>query len=77
MNTSAKPRVLTVSDWDDGLGYCGDVLRVELDTGDRVAREPFDGTVRLQGYGVAVVTNAATGTDATCNERVREPVRGT
>lgn len=67
VNTSAKPRVLTVSDWDDGLGYCGDVLRVDSSTGDRVAREPFDGTVRLQGYGVAVVTNAATDTEEDCN----------
>ena len=63
VNTAAKPRVLTVSDWDDGLQACGAVLRVDTSTGDRVAREPFDGTVRLDGYGVAVVTNAATDTE--------------
>jgi hypothetical protein len=31
---------------------------VDTSTANRVARDPFDGTVRLQGYGVAVVTNA-------------------
>ena len=58
VNTTAKPRVLAVADWDDRLGGCGEVLRVDTSTGDRVARDPFDGAVRLQGYGVAVVTNA-------------------
>ena len=36
-----------------------EILRLDASTGDRVAREPFDGTVRLKGYGVAVVTNVA------------------
>ena len=63
VNTTAKPRVLAVSDWDDGLEDCGEILRVDTSTGERVAREPFDGTVRLQGYGVAVATNAAADTE--------------
>ena len=63
VNTTAKPQVLTVSDWDSGLEDCEEVLRVDTSTADRVAREPFDGTVRLHGYGVAVVTNAAMDTE--------------
>jgi hypothetical protein len=63
VHTAGGPRVLTVSDWDDGLLACGTVLRVDASTGERVAREPFDGTVRLDGYGVAVVTNVATDTE--------------
>ena len=59
VNTAASPRVLTVSDWDDGLKTCGTVLRVDSCTGKRFVREPFNGTVRLDGHGVAVVTNAA------------------
>ena len=62
VHTASGPRVLTVSDWDDGLLDGGTVLRIDTSTGDRVAREPFDGTVRFDGYGVAVVTNAATDT---------------
>ena len=31
VNTTAKPRVLTVADWDDGLGGCGEVLRVDIE----------------------------------------------
>jgi hypothetical protein len=60
VNTASRPRVLAVPDWDDGLSSCRVVLRVDEGTGNRVAREPFDGAVRLDGYGVAVVTNAAT-----------------
>jgi hypothetical protein len=63
VNTTAKPRILTISDWDEGLGECEEVLRVDSSTADRVARDPFDGTVHLQGYGVAVVTNAAMDTE--------------
>ncbi len=40
-----------------------EILRVDASTGDRVVREPFSGTVRLNGYGMAVVTNAANDTE--------------
>jgi hypothetical protein len=33
-------------------------LRIDAGTGNRVVIEPFDGTVRFDGYGVAVVTHA-------------------
>jgi hypothetical protein len=62
VHTASRPRVLTISDWDDGLVDCGTVLRLDTGTGERVARERFNGTVRFEGYGVAVVTNAATDT---------------
>jgi hypothetical protein len=63
VNTTPKRRDLTVSDWDDALEGCGTLLRVDAGTGNRVAVEPFDGTVRLEGYGVAVVTNATAATE--------------
>ena len=59
VNTTAKPQVLAVSGWDEGLRDCVEVLRVDANTGNRVARDPFDGSVRLNGYGIAVATNAA------------------
>jgi hypothetical protein len=58
VNTTARPRLLRVCDWDDGLHACSTVLRIDASTGDRVVRESFDGIVRLNGHGVAVVTNA-------------------
>jgi hypothetical protein len=63
VNTSARPHMLTLSDRDDGLQACGTLLRVDASTGGRVAREACNGTVRLNGYGIAVVTNAATETE--------------
>jgi hypothetical protein len=63
VNTTAEPRVLAVSDWDEGLADGVEILRVDSSTGERVARQPFDGTVRLSGYGVAVATNAAAETE--------------
>ena len=60
VNTSSRLRVLPISSWDDGLSACRHVLRLDTSTGDRVIREPFDGTVRLDGYGVAVLTSRVT-----------------
>lgn len=62
VNTARAPRVLTVSEWDAGLGACDAVLRIDAGTGEQVVREAYDGTVRLGGYGVAVVTNTAEST---------------
>jgi hypothetical protein len=67
VNTTARPRVLTVAEWDPALEDSKIVLRVDASTGDRIARKPFDGTVRLQGYGVAVVTNTAMGAEEDWN----------
>jgi hypothetical protein len=64
VNTSNRPRALNVGDLDKDLLASREVLRVDVETGNRIVREPFDGTVRLGGYGVAVVTNAATDLDA-------------
>jgi len=64
VNTSSRPRTLNVRDLDKDLLASTEVLRVDVETGDSIARERFDGTVRLAGYGVAVVTNAATDLEA-------------
>jgi hypothetical protein len=63
VNTAARPRALTIPDWDDRLQGCETVMRLDTSTGERVVREPFDGTIRLKGYGVAVVTNGASETE--------------
>jgi hypothetical protein len=63
VNTSPRQSELVVADWDDTLEACGTLLRVDAGTGNRVVGGPSRGTVRLDGYGVAVVTNAAVATD--------------
>jgi hypothetical protein len=59
VNTSAKSRTLRVSDWAGELSDCKEILRLDTSTGNRAVREPFDGTVNLQGYGIAVATTVA------------------
>jgi hypothetical protein len=63
VNTGRARRLLTVSDWDDSLHPCGELLRLDASTGERVVREPFTGTIELNGYGVAVVSNTAAGVE--------------
>jgi hypothetical protein len=58
VNTMARPRVLNVSDWDERLEACKRILRVDAGAGGRVFQDRFNGTVNLDGYGVAVATNA-------------------
>jgi hypothetical protein len=58
VNTTARPRTLNVTDWDEGLEACKRILRVDAGTGERVAQDRFDGTVSLNAYSVAVATNA-------------------
>ena len=62
VNTTANKCTLAASDWDGGLQDCVELLRLDRTTGCRVAREPFDGIIRLDGYGLAVATSVA-GTD--------------
>jgi hypothetical protein len=58
VNTAPTARRLRVLDWDQGLADCGEVLRVDSSTGDRVARQAFTGTATIEGYGIAVVSSA-------------------
>ena len=58
VNTGARPRTLAASDWDPVLEGCREVLRLDAGTGGRIVREPFGGKIRLNGYGLAVITNA-------------------
>jgi hypothetical protein len=59
VHTADTRCVVNVSDRGDGLSACDDVLKIDAATGRRIVREPFDGTIRFDGCGVAVVTNAA------------------
>jgi hypothetical protein len=59
VNTTPKPVKLTVAAWDDRFKTGDTVFKLDGSTGDRVARERYDGMVTLQGYGIAVVSNAA------------------
>jgi hypothetical protein len=58
VGTGARTRELAPADWDRDLARCREVLRLDASTGGRIVREPFDGTVRLHGYGLAVVSTA-------------------
>jgi hypothetical protein len=58
VNTGARAHALAASDWDLELAQCREVLRLDTGTGERIVREAFDGTVHLDGYGIAVVSNA-------------------
>jgi len=62
VNASARPIVLDAAEWDDGLGACDEVLRLDRSTGGGVTRTPFDGMVRIDGHGMAIVTNRASST---------------
>lgn len=59
VNTTARPLTLDVADWDRDLLNSTAVMWIDEGTGLRVGRQPFDGCVRLGGYGIAVVTNAS------------------
>jgi hypothetical protein len=53
-----------VSELAEGLGECGRLLRIDGGTGNRVVEGRCEGTVRFDGYGVAVVTNVPRRDDA-------------
>lgn len=57
VNTAPGPRLLVPAQWDPALAGCRDLLRLDRTAGERIVREPFAGTVRLDGYGLAVVTD--------------------
>jgi hypothetical protein len=57
VNTGNQARELAVSDWNKDLLASGEVLRIDTSTDGRVVRERFDGSLRLNGYGVAVVSS--------------------
>jgi len=63
VNMSSNPETLDAAEWDDALKTCGDILLVDTGTGNSVMRLPFDGKIRFNGYGVAVVTNRADATE--------------
>jgi hypothetical protein len=62
VNMGSRPRQVTVADWDTDLSACNEILRLDSSTGDRVVREPFRGTVHINGYGIAVVTDTTNDT---------------
>jgi hypothetical protein len=56
VNTSPHKREIRPAEWDGSLGECREVLKLDARNGTQVARGPFDGTLSLQGYGIAVTT---------------------
>jgi hypothetical protein len=61
VNGTARPCRLSAAGLDAGLSQCTQLLWMDRSTQGRVARQPFDGAVSLDGYGVAVVTNITDG----------------
>jgi hypothetical protein len=62
VNTLPRTQSLDVSRWagglgGGGLGGCSDALRLDSGTGGRIVRERCRGSVRIEGYGLAVVTD--------------------
>ena len=57
VNTLPRTQSLDVSRWGGELGGCSDALRLDSGTGGRVVRERCRGSVRIEGYGLAVVTD--------------------
>ena len=57
VNTAGERVDLKTAEWDAGLEACSDVLRLDASTGGRFVREPFTGSVCLDGYGLAVVSD--------------------
>lgn len=64
VNTTAASVDLPVATWESDLNACDTVFRLDAGTGDRVVREKFNGKVRLDRYGLAVITNDASSTVA-------------
>jgi hypothetical protein len=58
VHTGRGQLVLTIDDWHPELSGCRTILRIDAGTGPRVVRERCDGTLRLEGYGVAVATSS-------------------
>jgi hypothetical protein len=59
VNTGRDPCTLRAGAWDERLLNSRETFRIDTGTGYAVVREPFADTIRLDGYGVAVVSNAA------------------
>ena len=59
VNTASQPRELRLAEWDGGLAACEEMLRLDMGTGGRVVRSRRGEMIRLEGYGIAVVTNQA------------------
>jgi len=53
-----------ISDLDGHLDECHTLLKIDAGTGNQVIETACSGTVSFEGYGVAVVTNVVTRTDA-------------
>lgn len=59
IHTAPGSRLLRIQQWDEDLRAYKSVLRLDASTNGCVVREPFTGSIRLDGYGIAVATSAA------------------
>ena len=62
VNTARGACSVRPAEWDNDLVACDEILRIDTGTGRRVVRDAFDGTICFDGYGVAILTNAAAAT---------------
>jgi hypothetical protein len=58
VNTASHRTTVRPDDWDERLQAATKVMWLDARTGDAVRAARFEGTVTLDGYGLAVVTNA-------------------
>jgi hypothetical protein len=57
VNTTPGVLELEASDWDERLNDCQEVLRLDAGSSGKIVRETFSGKMRLDGYGIGVVSN--------------------
>lgn len=62
VNPTRECVTITPADWDGELDTCGELFRLDESTDEKVAPEKFAGRITLNGYGIAVITNADTAT---------------
>ncbi len=62
VNTTPERLELEASDWDERLNDCQELLRLDAESSGKIVREKFSGKMRLDGYGIGVVTNMVANT---------------
>jgi hypothetical protein len=64
VHRAARRTAYALPELDGSLAECRMLLKIDEGTGNQVMKGACNGTVTFDGYGVAVVTNVVTETDA-------------
>jgi len=58
VHLKGEPASYCASQLGGGLSDCQWLLKIDEGTGNQIAEAPFNGSVKFDGYGVAVMTTA-------------------